>query len=137
MSKFAFSILLLSFAALSCAFSPNYPRINLKKSRSVFAVTEVNSETEFDAAVKGSGSALVVIDYSTTWCGPCKVVLPKFVELSEKYTNVVFLKCIGDLTPEAGKLMKREGVRSVPSFHFWKNGAKASLLLSNIFKKLN
>lgn len=43
---------------------------------------------------------------------------------SDKYTDAVFLKCIGDQTPEATKLMKREGIRSVPAFHFWKGGAK-------------
>lgn len=53
-------------------------------------------------------------------CGPCKLVLPKYVELSDKYTNVIFLKCIGDASTEASALMKREGVRSVPSFHMWK-----------------
>jgi len=35
---------------------------------------------------------LVVVDYSTTWCGPCKVIAPKFDELSEKYPDAVFLK---------------------------------------------
>ena len=65
-----------------------------------------------------------MIDYSTTWCGPCKMVLPKYVELSEKYPSVTFLKCIGDSSAEASALMKREGVRSVPTFHFWKGGAK-------------
>ena len=34
------------------------------------------------------------------------------------------MKCIGDSSAEASALMKREGVRSVPSFHFFKNGNK-------------
>jgi len=51
-------------------------------------------------------------------------MLPKFVELSEANPNSVFLKVVGDSSPEASKLMKREGVRSVPSFHYWKDGAK-------------
>jgi len=74
--------------------------------------------------VSDAGDALVVVDYSTTWCGPCKMVLPKYIELSEKYPEVKFLKCIGDSSAEASALMKREGVRSVPSFHFFKNGNK-------------
>lgn len=39
-------------------------------------------------------------------------------------TNQVFIKVVGDSTPEAGQLLKREGVRSVPAFHFWKNGKR-------------
>ena len=35
---------------------------------------------------------------------------------------------IGDSTPEASKLMKREGVRSVPSFHYFKDGEKVDVV---------
>jgi hypothetical protein len=28
---------------------------------------------------------------------------------------------------DATKLMKREGIRSVPAFHFWKKGAKVEV----------
>ena len=56
------------------------------------------------------------------------VIAPKFEEMSEKYTDVVFLKVIGDATPEASKLMKREGVRSVPSFHYFQNGEKVDVI---------
>jgi thioredoxin 1 len=88
------------------------------------AVTEVGSPEEFDAALASAADSVVVVDYSTTWCGPCKFILPKFEELSDKYENVVFLKCIGDTSTEASKLMKREGVRSVPAFHIWKAGGR-------------
>jgi len=57
-----------------------------------------------------------------------KVIAPKFEELSEKYTDAVFLKVIGDASPEASKLMKREGVRSVPSFHYFVNGEKVDVI---------
>lgn len=56
------------------------------------------------------------------------VIAPKFEELSEKYPDSVFLKVMGDASPEASKLMKREGVRSVPSFHYFKNGEKVDVI---------
>lgn len=37
---------------------------------------------------------------------------------------ITIIQVIGDSTSEASLLMKREGVRSVPSFHFWKGGKK-------------
>eukprot|EP00802_Teleaulax_amphioxeia_P021850 Tamp_22240.p1 GENE.Tamp_22240~~Tamp_22240.p1 ORF type:complete len:153 (-),score=43.42 Tamp_22240:641-1060(-) len=93
------------------------------------AVSEVGSESELDAAIANAGDdKLVVIDYSTTWCGPCKVVAPKFEEFSNTYTDAIFLKCVGDSSPDATKLMKREGIRSVPAFHFWKKGAKVEVI---------
>lgn len=56
------------------------------------------------------------------------VIAPKFDEFSEKYPDAVFLKVIGDASPEASKLMKREGVRSVPSFHYFMNGEKVDVI---------
>jgi thiol-disulfide isomerase/thioredoxin len=39
----------------------------------MMAVLDVDSEAEFDKKISSAGDALVIIDYSTTWCGPCKV----------------------------------------------------------------
>ncbi len=88
----------------------------------------LGSSEQFDGAVSAAGDALVVVDYSTTWCGPCKVMEPKFIALSDAHTDAVFLKVVGDSSPDASKLMKREGVRSVPSFHYWKNGEKIDMV---------
>ncbi|KAH7532603.1 hypothetical protein FEM48_Zijuj04G0038900 [Ziziphus jujuba var. spinosa] len=35
---------------------------------------------------------LVVIDFSATWCGPCKLMEPIFNALSSKFTDVDFVK---------------------------------------------
>lgn len=48
---------------------------------------------ELDKIIKtDSTDKLVVVDYSTTWCGPCKLILPMFEELSIKYEDAIFLK---------------------------------------------
>lgn len=65
------------------------------KSTIAMAVTDVTNEESFDEIVKGANDSLVVIDYSTTWCGPCKVIAPKFDELSDKYPQAKFLKVRG------------------------------------------
>lgn len=92
------------------------------------AVSEVGSTAEFDDAIKeAGGDKVVVVDFSTTWCGPCKVMEPKFVEMSGEYDGV-FLKCVGDSSAGASALMKREGVRSVPAFHFWKGGERVDVI---------
>lgn len=124
------SLVTIAFAAAAVtsanAFVPSaMPRA---APRSLMAVADIDSEAKFDDAISGAGDKLVVVDYSTTWCGPCKVIAPKFDELSDKYSDSIFLKVIGDATPDASKLMKREGVRSVPSFHYFKNGEKVDVV---------
>ena len=48
--------------------------------------------------------------------------------MSEEYGGAFFYKVIGDSSADASSLMKREGVRAVPSFHFWKNGEKVDVV---------
>ena len=47
-----------------------------------------------DEILSSSKDSIVVIDYSTTWCGPCKMVAPKYELLSEneKYKDVRLIK---------------------------------------------
>jgi len=106
------------------------PMRSTKNTRSTLSmrVVDVDSERSFDQTIEAAGKSLVVVDYSTTWCGPCKAIAPKFNELSDKYPDAVFLQVIGDASQDTSKLMKREGVRSVPSFHFWVDGKKIDVV---------
>lgn len=133
-----FSILLLAIALSTAnAFSSttffgtsriSTPTKASTSSAMSMKVVTIESEKAFDDVLASSGDSLVVVDYSTTWCGPCKVIAPKFDEMSDTYADAVFLKVIGDSTPDASKLMKREGVRSVPSFHYFKSGEKVDVV---------
>nr|XP_010926621.2 thioredoxin F2, chloroplastic [Elaeis guineensis] len=81
-------------------------------------VTDVDKDT-FWPLVKGAGSKIVVLDMYTQWCGPCKVMAPKFQELSEKHLDVVFLKL--DCNQENKPLAKELGIRVVPTFKILKD----------------
>ncbi|KAJ0014292.1 hypothetical protein Pint_21231 [Pistacia integerrima] len=81
-------------------------------------VTEVDKDT-FWPIVKGAGDKTVVLDMYTQWCGPCKVMAPKYQELSEKYSDVVFLKL--DCNQENKPLAKELGIRVVPTFKILKD----------------
>lgn len=88
------SLATIAFAAAAItsatAFAPS--ATSRAAPRPLMAVADVTSESEFDAKIEGAGGALVVVDYSTTWCGPCKVIAPKFDELSDAYPDSIFLK---------------------------------------------
>ncbi|XP_021282761.1 thioredoxin F-type, chloroplastic-like [Herrania umbratica] len=81
-------------------------------------VTEVTKDT-FWPIVNAAGDKTVVLDMYTQWCGPCKVMAPKFQELSEKYLDVVFLKL--DCNQDNKPLAKELGIRVVPTFKILKH----------------
>lgn len=81
-------------------------------------VTEVNKDT-FWPLVKAAGDKTVVVDMYTQWCGPCKVIAPKFQELSKKHLDVVFLKL--DCNQENKPLAKELGIKVVPTFKILKD----------------
>ena len=82
-------------------------------------VTEVNKDT-FWPIVKAAEPKIVVLDMYTQWCGPCKIIAPKFKELSEKYLDVVFLKL--DCNQDNKALAKELGIKVVPTFKVLKGG---------------
>ncbi|XP_077980511.1 thioredoxin-like [Glandiceps talaboti] len=84
-------------------------------------VTEVKTKAEFDAALKNAGNKLVVVDFSATWCGPCKYIGPIFKAMASEFPNVVFLKVDVDENEETSQAY---GISAMPTFVFIKNGQK-------------
>ena len=92
------------------------------------AVATLGSCEELDALVaEHAGSKAIIIDYSNTFCGPCKLIEPKFQALSEMY-DALFFKCLFDDSEAASALGKREKVRIVPAFHIWKDGRRLEVV---------
>lgn len=79
----------------------------------------INGEQEFNEAI--NSKQLVVVDYTATWCGPCRGIAPKYEELSYQYTDVVFLKVDADQNQD---IIASQGIRAFPTFHFFINGLK-------------
>ena len=56
-----------------------------------------------------------------TWCGPCKVIAPQIVKMSDAYPNARFYKLDVDELPAVAQEL---GVRAMPTFMVFKNGEK-------------
>jgi len=61
----------------------------------------------------------VVVDVFATWCGPCKMMLPLFEELSQEMHNYKFVKLNID---EERDLAIQYNISSIPTFLFFKDG---------------
>lgn len=61
---------------------------------------------------------VVIIDWTASWCGPCKAIAPKFKKLSEVFQDVAtFVKIDIDEFDEVP-----EEIQAVPTFHGLANG---------------
>lgn len=62
----------------------------------------------------------IVLDFSATWCGPCKKIAPFIAELADEYDGRVLVgKCDVD---DNDDLTSRFGIRNVPTVLFIKDG---------------
>ncbi|ORY48954.1 thioredoxin-domain-containing protein [Rhizoclosmatium globosum] len=82
-------------------------------------VITITSVSEFNKHT--GGSKLAVVDFTATWCGPCKMVAPRFDALSSKFPNCVFLKVDVD---DQKDIAATHGVRAMPTFMLFKEGRK-------------
>ncbi|MBQ7266271.1 MAG: thioredoxin [Firmicutes bacterium] len=68
---------------------------------------------------KVEASKVSVVDFSATWCGPCKMLAPVFHEIAEEYENVDFYSCDVD---ENNELAAKFGIMSVPTLMVFEKG---------------
>ena len=62
--------------------------------------SKLGSKGEFEEALEGNGESLMVVQISTSRCGPCNFMYPYVVELSEEFQEANFSKIVGDESPE-------------------------------------
>lgn len=100
-------------------------------------VHQLTTKDEVDSIVKDADNKLVVIDFTATWCGPCKMIAPIYDQLSDseefKAKEVIFLKVDVDENP---KTSEAYGVSAMPTFLFIKNGEVIDRLMGANPKRL-
>ena len=76
--------------------------------------------TDSNYAELAAAGLPLVVDFSATWCGPCKKIAPIIDELAAEYEGKVNIgKCDVD---ENDDLTAKFGIRNVPTVLFSKGG---------------
>jgi len=88
-------------------------------------VLKIANDTDYTEKLNAGGSKLVVIDFSATWCGPCKAIAPFVEEMSIKFPNAHFLNVDVDACQETAASY---GVTAMPTFVFLRNKTRLALL---------
>ena len=91
------------------------------KEVEVAYVRSIEEWRELLQSAQADGVA-VVVDFTATWCGPCQRIAPVFAKLAEEMPDIVFVKVDVDENEETAGAC---GIQAMPTFQFYKTGAKA------------
>lgn len=84
----------------------------------------IENKAEYDQLLQDNPS--VFVDFYADWCGPCKMVSPLVEKLSEKHTDITFVKVNVDNTPDIAQMY---GIMSIPTLIAFKNGEVAGTVI--------
>ena len=75
----------------------------------------------------------VVVQYSATWCGNCRIMKPKVKKLASELEDITFVIADAEKFPESRKLAN---VDNLPTFATFKNGTFINQVQTNKFDVL-
>lgn len=82
-------------------------------------------EAEFDTLLKQE--KVFVVDFTASWCGPCRLVSPLMEQLANEYKDRV--KVVKVDVDNNKPIFKKFGLRSIPAVLFFKDGELAEKIV--------
>ena len=79
---------------------------------------------DFDATV---AEGVTMVDFWAPWCGPCRMIAPVVEELAEEFDGKA--KIVKVNTDEEQDIAVKQGVRSIPTIIFFKDGEQVDTMV--------
>merc|ERR1712057_63019 len=95
-------------------------------------VRAIKDGADWAENVKNSGKT-VIVDFTAVWCGPCRMIGPKFEEFSLTFTDMLFVKVDVD---ECDSVAAKAGISAMPTFQVYKAGQKVDEIVGASPEKL-
>lgn len=89
--------------------------------------------TEDNLSTLIQDNTTVVVQYSASWCGNCRIMKPKFKKLASENNDTVFVIVDAEKYPESRKMAT---VDNLPTFAAFKNGVFVNQVQTNKFDVL-
>ncbi|GAA3787744.1 thioredoxin family protein [Corallibacter vietnamensis] len=80
-----------------------------------------------------ANNEIVIVQYSATWCGNCRIMKPKFKKLATENENDTYVIVDAEKFPESRQLAD---VSNLPTFAAFKNGKIVNQVQTNKFDVL-
>ncbi|NMC05049.1 MAG: thioredoxin family protein [Candidatus Lokiarchaeota archaeon] len=92
----------------------------------------INGQAEFDAATRAA--KVVLIDFTATWCGPCRALGPILEQLATEYppAQVQLFKVDVD---QNNALARKFNISAVPAVGIFKDGKQHGSLVIGLRQK--
>ena len=87
------------------------------------------SDEQFENKVKKE--EVSIIQFSASWCGPCKSLKPIMDKLSEEYSDKNFFMAYADIEDGGINTGSAMGIRGVPTTIIFKRGVEVDRLVGN------
>jgi len=80
----------------------------------------MTTKAEWTAFLEENKGRLAIVDFNATWCGPCRMMAPKFAAMSEENPDVAFGSVDVDAMDQS--VIEECKISAMPTFQFFRDG---------------